>query len=222
MIPANDNTLAAVISTDGDITSVNGEQYLTLREVNPLIADGGALPSAYGARGDDLQFIYNNEDYDIRLTLDADGSMVSLELWQYDADNEAQTVGVNGEGGEWADIEGGDMWEQISVKLRGTNVAQQEAIDKVAKLRGAEPSEVTRDGEAGSSEVTARWTPQENPTDEEFEVRLNEYGQILGVAFSIYTEADEEEEAGSEWYRATELDGPWEELVEAGLVTAAK
>lgn len=222
MIPANDDTLRPVISTEGDVTSVNAEQYLTLRQVNPIIADGDALPSAYGDRGDSLQFIYNSEDGDIRLTLDADGSMASLELWQYDPDNEAKTVGINGEGGEWADIEGGDMWEQLSVELRGTNIAQQEAIDKVAKQREAEPSEVTRDGEAGSSEVTARWTPQEDPTDEEFEVRLNEYGQIVGVAYSIYTEADEEDEAGAEWYRATELDGPWEELVAAGLTTAAE
>ena len=171
-----------VISTEGDVTSVNAEQYLTLCVANPLVAEVDTLPSAHGSRDDSLQLIYYSEDGNIRLTLNADGTVATLELWQYDADNEAQIVGVNGEGGEWVDIEGGDMWEQLSVELRGTNVAQQETIDKMAKLRGREPDSVTREGDPGKSRVTARWTAPVGITgEEEFVVVMDEGGQTLTV-----------------------------------------
>lgn len=217
------STLPAVINTAGDITSVNGEQYATLIAANPVLAD--TLPSAFEGRGDCLQFIYNpgGDEEDLRLTLGSDGALVQLDLWQFDEDNTERTVGVNGEGGDWVDIEGGGLWEQLSIAVRGTNVAQQSALDKAVKLKG-NAAEVVREGEDGDSVVTATWKPEtdEDPTEETFELRLNEYGQIIGVAFSILTETDLEEGATEpEWYRATYLDGPWEELVEAGLETAA-
>lgn len=171
-----------VINPNGDISSVNAAQYLTLRTANPIIAADGTLPFACPGRDDLTDFLYETESGSILLALDPEGSMTSLCLWEADGQYATQTDRATVESGAWTEIDGGDMWEQLSIVLRGTNVAQQETIDKMSKLRGGEPAMVTREGDPGKSRVTARWTAQVGPTgEEEFVVVMDEGGQTLTV-----------------------------------------
>lgn len=181
MTTAANTTAPPVINAFGEITSINAAQYLTLRTANPIIAPDGMVPFACPGRDDLTDFLYEAESGSILLTLDPEGSMTSLRRWEADGQHATQTDQATVESGDWTEIDGGDMWEQLCVALRGTNSAQQAAIDKTGRLLGnREPDRVTREVVRGRSIVTAIWEPRA-PKKAKFEMRVNEAGETLNV-----------------------------------------
>lgn len=180
------STLTPAINTDGDITSINAAQYITVLAANPIIADG-TLPFACPGRDNLTDFLYETEAGSIRLTLDPEGAMASLALWEADGQYATETDKATVESGDWTEIDGGDMWEQLRAALHGPNPAQQATIENTARLRGGrQPDAVTRSqipgkrGRRGQGIITATWAPQE-PEHELFEIQVNEAGETLSV-----------------------------------------
>lgn len=174
---------ARVINPGGDRSSVNAAQYLTLQTVNPIIAADGRLPFVHAGRTGATELIYNFEEDNssTRLSLSEDGEVISLERWEKDGQFSSETEQATVTSGNWVDLAGTELWESLHIALRGTNLAQQAAIDKMSDLRGGEPSIVTREGESGAGVVTAKWIRSRGPKDDVFVVRVNEAGTVLGV-----------------------------------------
>lgn len=216
----SDNT--AVIRIDEELnspaalTSVNAAQYATLLIANPLISQT-ALPEAQPAGADQTHFYYNDEEEgDMRLTLDLDGNLINLHYWDEDLDPDG-IAALIGEEHPWVDVDR-NIWDRVSIAVRGTSIDQQRAIDLAVEHKSSTPTEVGRDS---LGNVLVVWRDPEDNLAERFELGLNPAGEILSVGYSIFTDSDREEGVEEpEWYRCTPIDGPWEELVDAGLTNA--
>lgn len=99
-------SLAAAISTEGEATSVNAEQYFTILRINRALNGGYRLPAArlvsVGTDQTALELIYNSNTQlystDVRVRLDDDGALHSMDMLT---------------GGTWIEAEGGTLHQLV-------------------------------------------------------------------------------------------------------------
>lgn len=101
-----------VISAAGPATSINGEQYFSLMRINPIL-DDGTLPLA-GTTDEKnvMEFIYPSQNPAVRLCLDENGALFSLQIRDF---------------GEWTDAEGGELHALVAEAL-STEIAEETTL----------------------------------------------------------------------------------------------
>lgn len=107
-----------IISTHSETTLTTGQEAATIK-ANAILGD---IPTATEGRRDTVELTYyNKNDRDLRLTVDHDGTLLTIEEWAEAAD-ETGAVDPSDEIGDWASTDADGLGPLLRQTLNSTDL----------------------------------------------------------------------------------------------------